>query len=169
MDCSGSAPVTPPPSPSYPAFTPGPLIAGSLPWSQMNHAHHWLLVATVLLCGCGGIDKSSEPDADTQNGCPSLTESQAMPGDPIDGDTYATFAAGFFSQHCTRCHASTLTGPARDGAPVGFDWDLESSVRAHLPQIRIAVGVLNFMPAAPPDPTCDERQRIVRWIDADAP
>jgi uncharacterized membrane protein len=133
------------------------------------------LVALVMTCSaaaCGGdaaAPDAGPPDAEINNGCEALRAPQAEPGDPIDGDTYATFAGGFFAQHCTRCHSSTLTGGERNGAPAGYDWDVEATVRDHLAEIRNAVGVLNYMPFAPPDPTCAERQRIVRWIDADAP
>jgi uncharacterized membrane protein len=132
-----------------------------------------LLAAAVLIASACGDDgaapDAAPPDAEINNGCPALREPQAQPGDPIDGDTYVTYAGGFFAQHCTRCHSSTLEGAARNGAPPEYNWDQEASVRAHLAEIRSAVGVVNFMPFTPPDPTCAERQRIVRWIDADAP
>ena len=58
----------------------------------------------------------------------------------------------------------TQYDPAKAGLQLGqaFPW---------IPalNIRYAVGVINFMPINPPDPTCEERARIVRWIDADAP
>lgn len=31
---------------------------------------------------------------------------------------------------CTSCHSSTLTGPARSGAPVGYDYDVYASAKA---------------------------------------
>jgi hypothetical protein len=140
-------------------------------------------VARFLFCGLMGLmaladcGKDSAPSSDLavadmtalQNGCPSLSSPQAHPGDPIGGDTWATFAQGFFSTWCTRCHSTTRTGTDRNGAPDGFNWDDQSSVQAHLDQIRIAVGVGNFMPPNDPRPPCDQRQRIVRWIDAGAP
>ena len=91
----------------------------------------------------------------------------AKPGDNIGGDTYTTYARGFFTMWCTRCHSTTATD--RMGAPIGYDWDDETAVRAHLAEIRTAVGVQNFMPFTPPNPSCDERKRLVRWIDAAAP
>lgn len=114
-----------------------------------------------------GLADASALDA---GGCPPLTEPQAMAGDDIDGDTWETYARGFFDAYCTQWHSSTLTTqPARRFAPLGMDWDDEASVRAHTLRIRHAVGVTFFMPPGDPEPSCDERQRIVRWIDAEAP
>jgi len=131
---------------------------------------------TVGLVGCGDDDGGTSHDAGDDggggglvNGCPVLTAPQANPGDPIDGDTFTSFAGPLFQQFCTRCHASTRTGTDRNGAPVGYNWDVEATVRQRLPEIRNAVGVLNFMPLNPPLLSCAERQRLVRWIDASAP
>jgi uncharacterized membrane protein len=103
------------------------------------------------------------------NGCVPLVGPQATPDGGAGGDTWGSYASGFFTMYCTRCHATTLSGAARNGAPDGYNWDDEATVSAHLAEIRDAVGVENFMPFNPPDPTCAERKRIVRWIDADAP
>lgn len=134
------------------------------------------LAIGLWFAGCGDDAVSPDaaatdaaPDAEIVDGCEVLRDPQAEPGDPIDGDTWETFAADFFAAYCTRCHASTLDGPDRNGAPVGYDWDVEATVREHLPEIRNVVGVTMYMPLSPPDPTCDERRRLVRWIDADAP
>ncbi len=127
----------------------------------------WLL-GLAALAACGD-DDGGGPDAQLVNGCPSLTEPQASPGDPIDGDNLDNFALPLLAQFCTRCHASTLSGDDRNGAPIGFDWDVEASIRAELPRIRNAVGVFNFMPVNPPLLSCEQRQRLVRWIDAGAP
>jgi uncharacterized membrane protein len=93
----------------------------------------------------------------------------AKPGDPIGGDTWANYARGFFSAYCNRCHSSQLTGLGRNGAPHGFDWDSEAVVRAQLDFIRGDVGESNYMPPDDPKPSCAERRRLVRWIDAGAP
>lgn len=103
------------------------------------------------------------------NGCPPLTAPLTTPDGGAGGDTWASYAQTFFAMYCTRCHSSTLSGSARNGAPDGYNWDDETSVLAHLDKIRNAVGVGNFMPPSDPKPSCDERRRIVRWIDADAP
>lgn len=132
-----------------------------------------LLIPVLLLAACGGDDASSAdaapPDAETIKGCEVLRDPQAQPGDPIDGDTWATFGQDFFADNCVRCHSTTRVGADRNGAPADYNWDVEATVRDHLDEIRIVVGVTMFMPFTPPDPECSERQRLVRWIDADAP
>ncbi len=114
------------------------------------------------------------PPPDTSMGdsglCPSLVSPVAMPGDDIGGDTWDTFAAGFFASYCTRCHSSTLTTSIeRMGAPTGLDWDDPTIVRAQILRIRYDVGVSHYMPLTAPNPTCMERYRLLRWIDVGAP
>ncbi|HXU72366.1 MAG TPA: hypothetical protein VN947_23750 [Polyangia bacterium] len=142
------------------------------------------LAAALLAVGCGddtttnggGSDMAVPADMTgggdmtlLNHGCAPLTNPVTTPDGGAGGDTWANYAQGFFGMYCTRCHSSTLTGGDRNGAPDGYDWDDQATVNAHLAEIRDAVGVSNFMPFTPPDPTCDERRRIVRWIDADAP
>lgn len=130
----------------------------------------WAAVAfTAAAFAHAGCGDDAPMHASDGGHCPSVTAPQAMPGDPIDGDTYGTFARSFFGSYCVRCHATTRTGAARNHAPEGLNWDDEATVRANLARIRRAVGELNFMPPSPPTPTCAERQRLVRWIDAAAP
>ncbi len=115
-----------------------------------------------------GADASA--DVETRNGCPVLRDPVAARGDPAMGDTWADFARPLFARVCTRCHSSSRTDPtARNGAPDGFDWDLEASVRAQLARIRGAVGIENYMPIGDPGLSCAERRRVVRWIDLGAP
>lgn len=128
------------------------------------------VVVAIGVLGCGDDGGSGDGDAgELINGCPPHRTPLAQPGEPIDGDTYASFAMPLFQSFCVRCHATTVTGDDRNGAPVDYDWDDETSVRAHLAEIRNAIGVLNFMPLTPPAPSCDQRRRMVRWIDAAAP
>lgn len=109
-------------------------------------------------------------DVEIRNGCPSLRAPVDGPDASAMGDTWNDFARGFFVAWCVRCHSSTLTTPEeRGGAPPGFNWDDEAAVRMRLSLIRAAVGVDNWMPLTPPNPDCDERRRLVRWIDIGAP
>lgn len=122
-------------------------------------------VALVLVAsGC-----TNESGPVLRNGCPVLTEATAEPGDDIDGDTFDSYASSFFADYCTRCHSTELEGGDRNDAPEGKNWDDEVSVRENLAGIRLWVGELNAMPIGFPGPTCEERLRLARWIDAGAP
>jgi len=99
--------------------------------------------------------------------CPPSRTPVAAPEDPIDGDSGDTFARDLFASYCTRCHASTLTTPVeRMNAPMGLNWDDPDLVRTYLGNIRYDVGVDDYMPVDAPLPSCAERLRLVRWIDA---
>lgn len=133
-----------------------------------------LACALATSASCDDVEPArpdaSYGDAEIRRGCPAWREPLASPGDPIEGDTWESFAGEFFGRFCTRCHTSQLSGSAaRQGAPAGLNWDDEAVVRANLHDIRNAVGVLNYMPPNNPRPTCELRRRVVRWIDAGAP
>jgi hypothetical protein len=85
---------------------------------------------------------------------------------PPAGDTYQSYAKGFFATWCTRCHSAS--SPDRNGAPGELNWDEEMTVRLALPWIRrdVSSGNMPWNPPAPPD---EERARLVRWIDSGAP
>jgi hypothetical protein len=116
----------------------------------------------------GATDASA--DVPLRNGCPILTDPVDVVGAPPNGDTLADFVRPFVQQYCLRCHSSALMTPEdRHGAPMSFNWDTEAGIRMELPRIRNAVGVANYMPLNNPMPSCDERRRLVRWIDIGAP
>lgn len=137
----------------------------------------------LLALSCGGSSGPSNPSTPPPtstitpvtlaNGCPSLVAPVARRGDDIGGDTYQSFARPFFAAWCLHCHSSSLKTPAqRNGAPEEYNWDVEPVVRANLDRIRQQVGVYNTMPLLDGRdalPTCDERRRLIRWIDAGAP
>lgn len=103
-------------------------------------------------------------------GCPTYPEPIAEPGEDIDGDDYDNFASLLFQDYCVRCHSTELVTPEeRHNAPEGLNWNDVASIRTNLSRIRAAIGVINFMPPEDPKPSCDERMRLVRWIDAAAP
>jgi uncharacterized membrane protein len=134
----------------------------------------------LVSCGDDGAAACPDPSTNVVLGCPSFTcEGQAAGEDGAAADTYDSFAEGFFEGYCARCHSTsrTLTSgcsvsaplQCRNGAPVGFNWDDPASIRERLPRIRRMVGERNEMPVSAPFPTCDERRRIVAWIDDGAP
>lgn len=132
-----------------------------------------LLVTVVLVC-CGG-----DGGASTDVGVPDVTPGPIVFGcptypDPIafEGADNGTFddIAPFFEMYCVRCHSTELTTrDERNFAPAGLNWNDETSVRRNRDLIRDAIGVSNFMPPSDPTPSCEERRRVVAWIDSGAP
>ena len=147
-----------------------------------------LAVVICSLVGCGadparGADADVAPpadaaapsddgvDADLVLGCPSRFDPVAALGDDAGGDTFTTWAGpSFFGRYCTHCHASFRASFVdRMGAPDDVNFDTEAAARVTLPTVRFVVGVSNEMPPIRDRPTCDERLRLLRWIDVGAP
>ncbi len=111
-----------------------------------------VVVALVLSCGTG-----DEPKTNANSGASgSITP------------TWNNFAQGFFQNYCLRCHSSSVTGAARNGAPDGVNFDTYSDVVAESANIRNEVSTAG-MPPTPPMPTTTEDQTLVAWIDAGMP
>lgn len=127
--------------------------------------------ALLALCGCGGGGDGGGggggggDDGDrTGNTCP--------PGGTTL--TAQNFGQPFFQSYCTRCHSSTLSGPQRNGAPAGLNWDVLETVRAHAGEINEEAGVTagnvnTSMPPSEPRPTADERRKLAEWLSCGAP
>ncbi|MEQ1506952.1 MAG: hypothetical protein ABMB14_32290, partial [Myxococcota bacterium] len=73
------------------------------------------LVGLVGLVGCAGRTDDGGDDG------PSACD---------DAPGWHDFAEGYVATWCTPCHASAITGAARNGAPNGVDFDRWSDVYA---------------------------------------
>lgn len=77
--------------------------------------------------------------------------------------------------YCTRCHASTLNGPSRSGAPLDHDFDTLELIRAVNPEHIDAYaaagpsGIHTLMPPSGPAPTEVERRRLGEWLACGTP
>ncbi len=131
----------------------------------MSRPWNWLVVLACLAVapGCGDDDEDDTPEDEV--GCPS-------------GGTQLTeqnFGRAFLDTYCTRCHSSTLTGAARNGAPVGFDWDVIAAVRTHAEEMNEEAGanadgsVNREMPLNDPRPSDAERRQLSEWLACGAP
>ncbi|HEY8431525.1 MAG TPA: c-type cytochrome [Sandaracinaceae bacterium] len=88
--------------------------------------------------------------------------------------TYASFGREFFDRYCQSCHASTVRGAARRGAPASHTYDDVESIREAAAEIdlRAAAGpdaVNTDMPRAFPVPTEEERRQLGEWLACGAP
>lgn len=120
-------------------------------------------LAALLTLSCG--PQPSMPDAFMPIGTSGAT---CPPGSTL---TWETFGEDFFATYCTRCHASTLVGPAaRSGAPEGRNWDSHETVMMFARQIDefAAAGPLmtnTFMPiSGMPIPPDSERFRLGEYL-----
>lgn len=111
--------------------------------------------------GCNGDDSEpTEPASDCPPGGTTLTAQN--------------FGQEFFQDYCTRCHSSTLMGPARNGAPPEANFDTLAGIRAELEEIDARAGadgteVHTSMPPGPPTPTDAERLQLSEWLACGAP
>jgi len=88
--------------------------------------------------------------------------------------TWASFGEGFMADYCTSCHASTLSGAARRGAPSDHNFDTVDLVREQLDHIdeHAAAGpdaINTAMPIGSPVPSEAERRLLGEWLACGAP
>lgn len=128
-----------------------------------------VLAVTLLLCTMGHGDGC----------CANETEVLGPPTGatcpPTSTLSYANFGQAFMENYCTRCHSSTLTGAARNGATVDHDFDSKIGVLRVYDHIDEAAGA---GPDAtndqmPPDdgakPSLAERQMLAEWLACGVP
>mgnify|MGYP000606101104 CR=1 FL=1 len=115
----------------------------------------------AALVGCTSTPPLFGPP--TQSVCPT--------GSPL---TYAGFAKGFMDAYCTRCHASSLHGADRHGAPSFHDFDTLYGIKAVYDHVdeTTAAGPAATNTGMPPDwpaPTVAERTQLGEWIACGMP
>jgi len=118
------------------------------------------LAAVLMIAGCSQKPLFGPP---TQSVCPSATTL-----------TYTNFGRSFMEAYCTRCHAASLRGADRQGAPSFHDFDTLFGVRAvfdHIDETTAAgpAATNTSMPPDSPAPTLAERQQLGEWIACNMP
>jgi uncharacterized membrane protein len=124
-----------------------------------------LVVVAVLLTACGQANETTGSSGQASgNSCPE------------DSDlTYETFARSFMRSYCTRCHSSSLSNSARNGAPSDHNFDTLEGLRAtepeHIDEQAAAGpdGVNTAMPPSAPKPTDAERRDLGEWLACGMP
>lgn len=141
-----------------------------------------VVMVVVLAAGCGpgpapvdgGLDAGSlgEGGVRERTTVPGATLASCPDGSSV---TYGSFAQGFFADYCTRCHASTLSGTARNGAPPDVNLDsraaITPAIAARVDRVAAAgpTRINVFMPLGAPAPSDDERDLLGAWIACGAP
>ena len=125
----------------------------------------WLLAGAVaaLPLACEDDNDHDEGGVSTMSECPAT---QTL--------TYDNFGQAFFDTYCQSCHASTVMGAARMGAPADHVFDTVADIRVlapHIDQFAAAgpTGVNTVMPPIAPRPTEGERHRLGEWLACGAP
>lgn len=134
-----------------------------------------LAVSGFALSGCG--DDSEEHDDDHEHDEDHEADIGPDTGAECPTDsalTYDTFGKMFMEDYCTRCHSSTLSGNARNGAPPGHDFDSLAGIQAvseHIDQFAGAgPDAVNIeMPPTNPKPSQGEREMLGEWLACGAP
>jgi len=113
------------------------------------------IVVIPLLAGCGGGDDTEDP---------------GPPGVDCEAVDVPTFAEVSAFDVCTNCHNSALTGPDRNGAPVGYNFDVYESAAAHASEMVTQVSG-GFMP--PPSSgfsiTTAQKDELFAWAECGTP
>jgi uncharacterized membrane protein len=132
-----------------------------------------VVVAALLVTACApsgnGPEDSGTDDAGSSPRMP--TGSVCAPGST---STYDSFGRAFFDGYCASCHAATVVGGARLGAPSSATYDDVASIRASAAEIdrRAAAGpdaVNTDMPRGEPRPVEGERRQLGEWLACGAP
>jgi hypothetical protein len=126
------------------------------------------VVGLVLWAGCAG---AGVPPVDTSDTAP-VQETDAVACDPAVVGTWETLGEGYVRTWCSPCHAASLSGDARGGAPEGVDFDSLENVRRWAEAIAAsAVGVDGAAPRMPPGggPSSEDVAAFAAWLACEAP
>jgi len=136
-------------------------------------ARQFAPLLAIALAACG--EARTPPDPGVTSGPTGTTVARCV-GAGIGQPTWAAFAATFFASYCTRCHGSTVVGPARNGAPTDHNFDSYAGAKLWASQMdRMAAAspdgtvVNTFMPPEGASPGLEDRKRLACWIAGDAP
>ncbi len=128
------------------------------------------LIGCVVIAVATGVAASScDDDHDEEPGTP--TGATCPSGSSL---TYARFGQSFVQTYCQRCHASTVMGAARMGAPADHTFDQVQDIqllREHMDELAGAGpdAVNTAMPPSAPVPSEAERRQLSEWLACGAP
>ncbi len=131
---------------------------------------HMRLVFTTLALALASCGPPSQPMSDAHFDVGTPTRSQC-PSTPV---TWSGFGQTFFATYCTTCHSSSIVGAARNGAPVGYDYDSAAMVRPHVTEIdEVAAsgpgGTNTTMPFRGAAPSVAERAMLGQLLACGVP
>lgn len=131
----------------------------------VQSARAWLVLTTIATMSIA-CDDDGDPGLEgppTESVCPST---QTL--------TYTNFGQPFFDMYCQSCHASTVTGAARNGAPDDHVFDRVEDIQLlieHIDELAAAgpAAVNVLMPPQDPRPSEAARRQLGEWLACGAP
>jgi uncharacterized membrane protein len=121
-----------------------------------------IFACALALSACG--DEEDEEGQATGATCPSDSTLN-----------YQNFGQPFMATYCLKCHSSTLTGAARNGAPADHNFDSLEGIQEFADHIDRQAGsgpdaTNTIMPLAGFNaPTTEERAKLSQWLACGAP
>ncbi|MDB4976077.1 MAG: uncharacterized protein JWN48_4418 [Myxococcaceae bacterium] len=124
----------------------------------------WACVAVGLAGLNGAACGSGEAGQSTQTACPDASTL-----------TYEADIAPIMAKYCVSCHASTVPGAQRHGAPTDHNFDTELGILEEAEHVDSNAGssgtVTNteMPPRGYPAPTVEERMKLSQWLACEVP
>lgn len=138
-----------------------------------------LIVLAAVLClghaDDGGCGDSHEPGTTPPGHHHHTGTATGATCPTTDAPTAQNFGNAFMQTYCLSCHSESLTGAARQDAPVGVDFDTPEDVRRQsaLIDIHAAAGPnatnTEMPPAERTPPMQQEREKLGQWLACGAP
>jgi len=118
---------------------------------KIKFAILFIFIVIAMVSGCGDKDDPVSSDAG-DNG-----------SNPQDTITYTANTKAILDSKCISCHASSLQGSARNGAPSGGDFDTYTSATANSTRgnVRVQAGTMPPSGGIPQS----ERDIFQQWLD----
>jgi len=74
------------------------------------------------------------------------------------------------TEYCASCHAASVTGTARKGAPTNDVFDTVTQIRnAKSELLKEVVTMKSMPPSGSAQPSTSERTLLAEWLNCDAP
>ena len=139
-------------------------------------ALYWTACSTAEQVADGGGDGGIVDAGGIDAGAPDSGADAGTDGGADAGDTWNSYAMGFFQTYCVHCHSPGGSDPSTGDK----DFRMYSSVVSHSTHIRCGVAATQDatwkcaetprqFPIASPFPSDPERDRLVAWITAGLP
>jgi hypothetical protein len=103
--------------------------------------------------------------------CEDPLEATTSPDACVDGTplTWANFGKPMFATWCVSCHAETISGADRNGAPLGLNLEHLDQVLPHLDRILATSATNDWTMPPSGGMSARDRERLREWIECGAP